>query len=1065
MRKDPALSYRGALQLLGKHDRPVLDALDRLLGGVILASPLSPVAALWGWVDQKGEALGLVRKVLDAGTDKLLRTGGYQRQQLLTAAHTVLAVTAFFDALADHLGRAEYRGLRLTGREKLTLAAGSPVTIDVRSIEALYTAPAPLPGATALAGPAPHLSWFEGLADRTVRFVVDLFGAGAGPTSPAGRLARDASDRYWGSCLRLAGEVPEFAVWLTLNGQADLGSRIGHLRDDVRAVLEAQGGALRRVEDLLALTVAAGSPEEQATRTTLHRANWGVLREPIMAGDTLRHVAAVRFPPVGALYVEPRYRWADHGAQAEPSREDWWDRAPVRDDLDVFLAAHLMSPASTELPMLLLGHPGAGKSLLTKVLAARLPIASHTVVRVPLRRVDADAPVYEQIQQALNATTHRRVEWPDLVEESRDTIRVVLLDGLDELIQATASGRPGYLQEVAEFQRREADQERPVAVVVTTRTVVADRVRIPDGTPMLRLEEFDDAQVSDWLAKWNALNASHRIGTLSPEIALGDSDLARQPLLLLMLALYAADPEAPALDERLSSAALYGRLLENFVRRQVVKTADAEAIDDAVREELWRLGVAAFAMFNRGRLDIAEPELDLDLAALIPDVRQTDRLGQRTIGQFFFVYTAEADAHQGDRARRAFEFLHATFGEYLIAHHVVELLAELADARRANRRSGRDIDDDLLFALLSHEPLAARQNILTLAAELLSALPEERHAAVDEVLETLLRSYRHRQGTEAYARYEPRPVDRVRELAAYSANLASLRAFSRPGGVPTTRLAEDWPATVRLWRAGLDHASWLAVATALDLDDDLLVRRTARWIPAQYPDIYLAQLVNDTDVENWLRWGLATEGGLYISVADRNPSEVRSFLIQGILWGGARVPEIDEMLERTARELDATLDPQTRILLARYLAANARHLAYEHLRVLVELLLLGDPGFPELAIVVAARPRLLLDLPVLTDVRWFLDADNPVQEPWIPLVLRAAAAEAQQAESERLDQLRDDLAPFAGAVTDSVAIQALLGWHLGVDPFRGRSGPSTPPPDPGSAGPPSPPSSPGTASR
>src|SRR5256885_8997140 len=105
MRKDPALSYRGALQLLGKHDRPVLDALDKLLGGVILASPLSPLAALWGWVDQKGEALALVRKVLDAGTDKLLRTSGYHRQQLLTAAHTVLATTALFDALADEINR------------------------------------------------------------------------------------------------------------------------------------------------------------------------------------------------------------------------------------------------------------------------------------------------------------------------------------------------------------------------------------------------------------------------------------------------------------------------------------------------------------------------------------------------------------------------------------------------------------------------------------------------------------------------------------------------------------------------------------------------------------------------------------------------------------------------------------------------------------------------------------------------------------------------------------------------------------------------------------------------
>nr|BFE70368.1 hypothetical protein GCM10020092_036690 [Actinoplanes digitatis] len=82
-------------------------------------------------------------------------------------------------------------------------------------------------------------------------------------------------------------------------------------------------------------------------------------------------------------------------------------------------------------------------------------------------------------------------------------MRVVLLDGLDELLLAANLDRTGYLQEIARFQEVEADQDRPVAVIVTSRTVVADRVDIPSGTPILKLAEFDDDQIGQWITRWD----------------------------------------------------------------------------------------------------------------------------------------------------------------------------------------------------------------------------------------------------------------------------------------------------------------------------------------------------------------------------------------------------------------------------------------------------------------------------------------------------------------------------------------------------------------------------------
>ena len=78
--------------------------------------------------------------------------------------------------------------------------------------------------------------------------------------------------------------------------------------------------------------------------------------------------------------------------------------------------------------------------------------------------------------------------------------------GLMKLLQASQQDRSGYLQEVAEFQRVEAEQGAPVVVMVTSRTVVADRVTIPDGTTVVKLDPFSDEDIIDWISRWRNAN-------------------------------------------------------------------------------------------------------------------------------------------------------------------------------------------------------------------------------------------------------------------------------------------------------------------------------------------------------------------------------------------------------------------------------------------------------------------------------------------------------------------------------------------------------------------------------
>lgn len=96
-----------------------------------------------------------------------------------------------------------------------------------------------------------------------------------------------------------------------------------------------------------------------------------------------------------------------------------------------------------------------------------------------LREASAEDGIQEQIEYAIRAATGEHLPWPRVAGAVGGSLPVVLLDGFDELLQATSVSQSDYLLKVARFQQREADQDRPVVVLVTSRTAVADRRGIP----------------------------------------------------------------------------------------------------------------------------------------------------------------------------------------------------------------------------------------------------------------------------------------------------------------------------------------------------------------------------------------------------------------------------------------------------------------------------------------------------------------------------------------------------------------------------------------------------------
>ncbi|MBU2664213.1 hypothetical protein KOI35_11990 [Actinoplanes bogorensis] len=961
MGREPPITFSGALKVLGHYERPLVDRLDRLLGGAILgagvalaAGPaVSALTTLWSSVDQKNEAFGLLRQGLDRIEARMSSLRGYERVELVATAHTMLVISSLFEVLDP---------AKLTPLETETLATGHTRAEDESMVSALLTAEVPMPGAAC--GFMENLpgirGWLRTLAERTLLFL-------GRPPEDAGPLADAATGRYQTGYLRMAVTVPDFMVWAVLGEHAATRSHITVSNDRMKSALDGNTAALSRVESMLA-AMAAPDPAPSRQLEVLARANRQVLDEPV----TRLTSELLTFPTVADGYINPSYRLAVADGSARPGDETWWARRPRHDDIDLMITSHLTSLNATRRPLLLLGHPGGGKSMLTKVLAARLPTGSYTVVRVSLRQVSANARIYHQIDQALDLVTGGRItSWSEVSGASAGTVRLVLLDGLDELLQATDHDRSGYLQDVADFQRSEAAQDRPVIVVVTSRTVVADRVEIPSSTLIAQLADFDDVQLDQWLHAWRRANDG---GGPTVSEALAHEHLARQPLLLLMLAIYWAEPDRPAATMSLTLNDLYRHLLRSFAAREVDKRTRPVGMsrDHVIDEQVRRLSVAALGMFNRGRQDITDQELGLDLAGLSNEPNPSpEAAGQRILGEFFFVHAAEARLME---TRRCYEFLHATFGEHLVASIVVRELAVVADGAFGGTYGPREPADDLLFALLSHQAIASRRPIVQFAAAMLHKLPEDEQERIRQTLTLLLTQYDRRGDRHRYPRYRPIAEDRLRELAAYSVNLVLLLAaaddevsLDELGGLGR------WRSIVTTWRAGLGTDGWQAVLGALVLSGTTvrLAGDLAR-LSAEHDDISYARLTGDRDSELRLRIGAAiSDKLLYFFEGDDWGALMTSWLVAASTLPAHSQPGY--LLVDPPPETPLTIVNDAMSMLSEVLISMAGQWSFDFLRLLIgwvdRVAGLSSLDPVALSAVVAAEPGLLEFFPAMADSR------------------------------------------------------------------------------------------------
>jgi hypothetical protein len=909
------LSYADAVKLLGGADKGIVSALNKLTGGLLLATTGGGGQFVLSLFDVEGELARLNRELVGRLGDQLRGLGRLDRTERLTAAHRVIVLTGFFEAVSGIELPVTAAGLPLDRSAQVGVSTGEDVSSHRLGVLAGILNGSDVPGESAGPGggstPSEIEEFYGGLSGRLLDYMAGLAAWDEVSETARSRFAdrlrhqvpTAAQRRYEEYLRRLAGEFPEVAFWAN---RLEHAATYGQLRR-LQTGLEGLGQVLDRV-------ASGGLPDDR--RQLLARRYGKMLDKPILAtGDVPEGMI---IPTLAGAYVNPRYRAAAVSGSAQLDQERWWAEQPARGDLQEFLIGHLTSVTATEAPLIVLGQPGSGKSVLTKVLAARLPARDYLTVRVALREVPADTDLQSQIEYAIRAETGESLTWPALARSADGALPVVLLDGFDELLQATGIGQTDYLEQIARFQEREAELGRPVAVVITSRTAVADRARLPSaGAVAVRLEPFTDEQVRLWLSIWNASNAAYLAGrnllTLPAEAVLRQRALAAQPLLLLMLALYDADDNAlQRHEEGLAEAELYERLLTRFAEREIRKLArgiDAEGRQAAIEHELLRLSVAAFAMFNRGRQWVTEPELSKDLIDLLgADPGQSgtgfqDRLSpaQLVVGRFFFIHQAQA-VRDGSRLTTC-EFLHATFGEFLSARLILRELTDLAAV--AATRSRQATDDGFLRALMSFVPLTIRETIIGFLADLARRLDEPTSRRLRGLLLAAFHGAMGSRTEASFDRYGPDGVGAPARHAAYSANLLLLIALI--GGPVTGRElfpdarfpAAEWRRHAMLWRSQFTGDGWANLAAALRLEriwdnHDREIRISFEpWTPPSLDSFWTFKIPPVVEMRRWSGWR-----DIFVS-AIRKESYFTCDTAEDIVWHG---------IEPIALEMDARFD-------------------------------------------------------------------------------------------------------------------------------------------------------------
>lgn len=754
----------------------ILNAFENLSDAAIIFSPiiLGPqFLVMLELLDVKDKLCALGRKVCNFIAQK--KEKDYvNRTEQMKAAYALICYTSYFDILQDSLSKDIRKKLKGKFDKKVEIMVDS-MGISDNSKES--SAPSNIYGSIFYTN---HIASFSEMKEQLlevykqvteniIRMMIkeSIFNSEKEKQEFESlktileKIPQRAIKVYESQYLTLADHFNDFALFAQLKNFEGIHSAVGRNRDAIEKLMEATERidvGLKNLNGIVnAITTDYSAIQAQDIVNDLKQKYIAMIEEPIIDDKEIKsnsETLCLKFPKIVDAFIPQSYKCLSY-EHKETKLEDTsiWDKLPVQSDLDKFFVKYLYSPDSIDYPLVVLGQPGSGKSLLTKVLSAQLMSTSYTVIRIPLREVNAEAGIDVLVEDQIKKLTSRSLlpqgGYGSFAAQFNEKPLIIILDGYDELLQAKGEVFSGYLEKVRIFQQDQKSMKRPVRIIITSRITLIDKARIPINSTILRLMEFNVSQKEAWIDIWNRTNANYfakskitpfQLPTSTKE---GNSilELAEQPLLLLMLALYDSEANELAKTSDMRRTDLYDNLLRRFVRRErrrYVPDFEDKSIaeqEKIIDNEMERLGVVAIGMYNREEVVILSDQLEKDLDIFKAHRRDnspslyTLKESESVLGGFFFIHKSTAqdsDVHS-DNSESAYEFLHNTFGEFLTADFILRnTINEVCDilvdrkykpASLANRLSNPDSLSSNWFYCLMFVPLYSRPVVIEMLRE------------------------------------------------------------------------------------------------------------------------------------------------------------------------------------------------------------------------------------------------------------------------------------------------------------------------------------------------------------
>jgi hypothetical protein len=279
------LTYEDAVRILGGGEQKLLKYLDR--------ASMVALIAIGGFnlFDMREQIVRFGGELITKLSERLRGIDRLTRAERLAAAHHVIVITAFFDALGeiiDNVGPVSPR--RITAADELAIASAEHVHAGWRSVVDGLTAAVPEQRSP--------LDSRETAREKVMFIYIDLIasvytyikialwdGFNETQRDRFGELLDGISDsaieKYDELFRRLVADCPEFAVWV---GFAEHQAT----RDEVRA-------GLATLESLLYRIASGALPDSR--RAALSRAYQAALRKPITVGGVLS--TGLQIPTLG----------------------------------------------------------------------------------------------------------------------------------------------------------------------------------------------------------------------------------------------------------------------------------------------------------------------------------------------------------------------------------------------------------------------------------------------------------------------------------------------------------------------------------------------------------------------------------------------------------------------------------------------------------------------------------------------------------------------------------------------------------------------------------------------